>query len=71
MTKRKTTLAEALRRAAKDSGLTAYRLAKDSGVDSAAVLRFLHQQRGLTLESAGKLAQLLGLELRPIRKAGD
>ena len=71
MNKRKLSMVEKLRKAAKDSGQTAYALAKGSGVDRAAVVRFLNGDRGLNFDSAGKLAEYLGLELRPVRKAGD
>ncbi len=64
-------MTEVLQKAAKDSGQTAYALAKGSGVDRAAVVRFLNGDRGLNLDSAGKLATYLGLELRPVRKAGE
>jgi hypothetical protein len=71
MGKRKPNMTEALRKAAKDSGQTTCALAKGSGLDRAAVVRFLNRDRGLTLDSAGLLAEYLGLELRPVRKAGE
>jgi len=71
MSKRKLNMTETLRKAAKDSGQTAYALAKGSGIDRAAVVRFLNRDRGLTLDSAALLAEHLGLELRPVRKAGE
>jgi len=61
---RPATISEQLRTAMKDSGLSAYRMAADSGVNVAAVLRFLSAERGLTLESVDRLAAVLGLELR-------
>lgn len=71
MSKRKLNMSETLRRAAKDSEQTAYALAKGSGIDRAAVVRFLNGERGLNLDSAGLLAEYLGLELRPVRKVGE
>lgn len=59
------TLSETLRQAIRDSGLSAYQLARDSGVNVAAVLRFRAGQRSLNLESADRLAAVLDLELRP------
>jgi hypothetical protein len=50
-----------------DSGLSAYRLASDSGVNVAAVLRFRSGERSLKLESVDRLAEVLGLELQPKR----
>lgn len=55
--------------AAQAADVSLYRIAKDSGVDYAALLRFTSGQRGLNLDSAAKLAEFLNLELRP-RKAG-
>jgi hypothetical protein len=42
---------------------SAYRLAKDSGVNVAAILRFKSGERGLTLDSADRLAAILDLKL--------
>jgi hypothetical protein len=53
-----------LRQAIEDSGLSAYRLAADSGVNVAAILRFKAAERGLTLDSVDRIAAALGLELR-------
>ena len=61
---RQTTVSQSLRQAMLDSGLSAYRLAVDSGLDVAAVLRFRSGERSLKLESVDRLAEVLGLELR-------
>ena len=61
-------LAGQLRKAIKDSGLTPYRIATDAGVDRAAMTRFVNGSRGLTLNTASRIAEYLGLELRPARK---
>ncbi len=61
------TISDALRRALIDSGLSAYELARRSGVNVAAVLRFKSGERSLKLESVDRLTEVLGLELRPIR----
>lgn len=70
MRKGRLNMVEVLRKAAKDSGQTTYALAKGSGVDRAAVVRFLNGDRGLNLESAARLAEFLGMELRSVRKVG-
>ena len=62
--KNKLDMVAALRKAAKASGLSCYRLAKDSAVDSAAVIRFMNGTRGLSFASASRLAEVLDLELR-------
>jgi hypothetical protein len=45
------------------SGATLYRIAKDSGLSYDAVYRFAYKQRGLTLESADKLAAFFEMRL--------
>lgn len=54
-----------LREAIVASGLTHYRLGKDSGVSVQTIGRFVSGERDLRFESAGKLAAALGLELKP------
>jgi len=63
----KQTLAKQIRHAAKRYG-TPYALARDSGVNSAVVGRFLKGERDVTLTTAAKLCEALGLELRPKRR---
>ncbi len=48
--------------------LTGYRLAKMSGVSETVICRFLKGERTLTLPTASKLVQALGLELKPVTK---
>ena len=71
---------EALRSAVQDLGtakpgrkkgptpMTRYRLSKLSGVSQAQLMQFARGNRTLTLKSAAKLAEVLGLELTPKRK---
>ena len=61
---RPATVSETLRQAILDSGLSAYRLSADSGVNVAAVLRFRSGERSLKLESVDRLAEVLGLQLK-------
>jgi plasmid maintenance system antidote protein VapI len=63
----RTCLEEQLKTAIVASGLSVYRLAKDSGVSQPALCRFVNGQRGITLATASKLVEALGLELRPIK----
>ena len=56
---------ETLREAIKDSGLNITQLGELSGVDKGQISRFVNEERTLTLESAEKLAKVLGLELKP------
>lgn len=52
-------------------GRSMYRLALDSGVNSAVLLRFVNGERDMNLRTADKVCRVLGLELREIRKAGQ
>jgi len=59
-------LHDALRQAIVDSGLSYYRLAKESGVDSVCISRFAAGERDLRLETASRLAKALRLELTTV-----
>jgi transcriptional regulator with XRE-family HTH domain len=50
------------------SGMSCYEIAKRAGVTNSQLSLFLSGQRSLTLTSAAKIARVLGLELRPIKK---
>lgn len=63
MKKRETYLEKQIRAAFKQSGLTIYRLAKDSGVSQPVVSRFVNGKRGITLATASKLVETLKLEV--------
>lgn len=59
----------ALARAIKASGRTHYAIGVAAGVSSTTIDRFMYRDerhRGLTLETAARLAEALGLELRPV-----
>lgn len=58
-------LVDALKRAIIDSGLTHYRIAKDAGVTPDVIDRFVRGERDLRLETAGKIAAVLGMALKP------
>ena len=62
-TKKQPHLSDQLRTAIDDSGLTIYRIAKDSGVEPTALMRFYHGERDIRLGSAEKVAARLGLHL--------
>lgn len=63
--KTRRSFAELIRATTQARGLTAYALARDSGVNSAVVGRFLKGERDVTLTTAEKLCRALRLELRP------
>jgi transcriptional regulator with XRE-family HTH domain len=57
-----------LRDAIQGSGMSRYEIAKRAGVTNSQLSLFLSGQRSLTLTSAAKIARVLGLELRPVKK---
>ena len=57
-----------LRRAIENSGMSRNQLSIKSGVDPAQLCYFVHGERTLTLKSAEKIAEVLGLELKPKKK---
>lgn len=66
--KTRRTFADLIRAITEARGLTAYALARNSGVNSAVVGRFLNGQRDVTLTTAEKMCRALRLELRPQRR---
>jgi len=54
---------EVLRREIAESGLTLYRIAKDTGVVKTSLMRFMREETSLRLDKADVLAAYLGLEL--------
>ena len=56
-------MANQIRRAIRKSGLSLNQLAEETGVDDGVLSRFMRDERSITLETAEKLADYLGLEL--------
>ena len=64
MAKKKTaTLSDVLRRTINESGLSFYRIAKDTGITSQSLLRFQRGDQSLRLDKVDVLAEYLGLQL--------
>lgn len=57
------TLSESLRAAIEKSGLSVYRLSKESGVQATMIHMFLRGEKDLRLSTADRLAAALGLKL--------
>jgi hypothetical protein len=57
-------MSETLRQAIRDSGLSLYRVAKDSGVPYAVLHRFAAGKRAMGMDNLDKLCHFLELELR-------
>lgn len=60
--KTKTTITKTLQRAVSESGLSLYRVAKDTGLNADALSRFVRGQTSMRLDLADKLAAYLGVE---------
>jgi plasmid maintenance system antidote protein VapI len=50
--------------------VTRYRLSVLAGIPQSTLSKFVHGERGLSLESIDRLVDALGLEIRPKRKKG-
>ncbi len=61
--KREPAVTETLRKAVRESGLTLYRVAKDSGVPYPTLYRFMTEERSITALTLNKLCAYLGLVL--------
>lgn len=60
--KRRKRLTDEIRAAVERSGTTRYVIAKETGIDAAALCRFI-QGKGLSMESLDRLADCLGLHV--------
>ena len=52
-----------LRQAIDDSGLTRYRIAKETGISESNLAQFYHGRRGLSMEALNALGEYLQLKL--------
>ena len=73
MAKKPVNIADQLKRAILASGMSRYRISKLSGVSEGQLSRFVMakndpRHRTLTLESAARVAAVLGLQLSPKKK---
>ena len=68
MARKAVTVSEQLRQAIERSGMSRYAICKATGIDKAAMSRFMAGKTGFSTSSVDKLAALLGLELRPTTK---
>lgn len=61
--KRTNLLTDQLRQAIDDSGLTRYRIAKETGVSEATLAQFYNGRRGLSMEAMNALGEFLQLKI--------
>lgn len=59
-----------LRKAIQTSGRTRYRISRATGVAESVLSRFVNGQTGLSVETAEKVAEYLGLEITLRPKSG-
>lgn len=64
-------LTEQLRQAILTSGETRYAISKATGVGQDTLSRFVHSERGLSMEAMDAIGQYLGLELKTKRPARE
>jgi ribosome-binding protein aMBF1 (putative translation factor) len=64
-------LAHKLREAIRNSGATQMEIAQAVGISDGIISRFMREERSMNLETAEKLAEHFGLELReaPVRRS--
>ncbi len=60
-------ISEQLREVIRADGRSLAAIAQESGIDRAALSRFVNGRRGITIDSAAKLARYFRLELRPVK----
>jgi hypothetical protein len=71
MTKKRTQLlTDQLRQAIDDSGLTRYRIAKETGMDESALAKFYNGHRGLSMDALNALGECLQLRITLGRRPG-
>jgi transcriptional regulator with XRE-family HTH domain len=63
-------LTDQLRQAIDDSGLTRYRISKETGVSESALSQFYNRHRGLSMEAMNALGECLQLTITLGRKPG-
>ena len=69
MAKKRTDLVtDQLRQAIDDSGLTRYRIAKETGISESALAQFFNGHRGLSMEALNALGEFLQLRITLGRK---
>ena len=59
----KLTLSEALKKAILDSEMKPVQIAREAGIDQGMITRFVNDERDLRLETASKIAEVVGARL--------
>jgi DNA transposition AAA+ family ATPase len=61
-------MTDQIRRAIDDSGLTRYRIAKETGIDESTLAKFYNGHRGLSMDALNRLGKFLELRIVMDRK---
>ncbi len=61
--KQRLSLSDELRQAIERSGMSRYSIWQQTGIDQGSLSKFMDGERGLSIESIDKLADLLGLHI--------
>lgn len=56
-------ISDQLKKAIEECGQSRYRISQETGIEEAALSRFVNGKRGLTLETVDRLADYFGLRL--------
>lgn len=64
----KVSFSDQLREAVRNTEMSRYAISQRTGIAQSTLCKFIQGERGLSLESADKLMDLLGLEIRPRRR---
>lgn len=70
MSKEQQDIEALLRQAIESSDMTRYEISKKCGVSQTVLSFFVRGERSMTLTTAAKVAETLGLTLRPEKKKG-
>lgn len=66
-------ISEQLRRAIEQSGMSRYRISRETGINESVLSRFIRGETGLTLETVDTICELLGarlvIEAKPATKS--
>jgi transcriptional regulator with XRE-family HTH domain len=65
---RSSKLSDQMRRAIDGSGLTRYRIAKETGIDESALAKFYNGRVGLSMKAMDRVGEYLGLMIVTQRK---
>ncbi|HTM54860.1 MAG TPA: helix-turn-helix transcriptional regulator [Pirellulales bacterium] len=66
--RRSSKLSDQIRQAIDESGLTRYRIAKETGIDESALAKFYNGRGGLSMEAVDRLGEYLQLTITLGRK---